>query len=119
MEESILVCRQDMKGCRGKGGRRREKGRRTVEGALIGDIVNQQDAHGTAIVGGGDGAEAFLACGIPDLQLHALAVELDGPDLEIDTDGGDEGRRERVLTEAQQAAGLAHAGVADQQQLDL
>lgn len=36
-----------------------------VEGIHVGDIVHDADAVGTAVVGGGDGAEAFLAGGIP------------------------------------------------------
>ena len=83
--------------------------KRTVETPLVGDIIHQQDAHGAAIVGGGDGAEALLARGVPYLQLDSLAVELDGADLEVDAEGGDEGGGEGVLAEAQQAAGLAHA----------
>jgi hypothetical protein len=31
-----------------------------------------------------------LASGIPDLQLDALSIKLNGPDLEVDTDSGDE-----------------------------
>lgn len=93
--------------------------KRTLKRPLVRDVVDEQDAHGAAVVGGGDGAEALLAGRIPDLQLDALAVELDGPDLEVDADSGDEGRGEGVLAEAQQAAGLAHARVTDEQQLDL
>lgn len=77
---------------------------RTVEGSLVGDVVYQQDAHGAAVVGGGDGAEALLAGRVPDLELDALSIELNGPDLEVNANGGDEGRREGVLAEAQQAA---------------
>lgn len=88
---------------------------RTIEGPLVGDIVDQQDAHGAPVVGGGDGAETLLARRVPDLQLDPLAIELDRPDLEVDADGGDEGRREGVLAEAQQAAGLAHARIANEQ----
>jgi hypothetical protein len=76
----------------------------TVEAPLIGDIVDEQDAHGAAVVGSGDGAETLLAGGVPDLQLDALAVELDGPYLEVDADGGDEGGGERVFTEAEETA---------------
>jgi hypothetical protein len=53
------------------------------------------------------------------LQLHALAVELNGADLEVDADCGDEGGSEGVLAEAQQTAGLADAGVSNEKQLDL
>ena len=93
--------------------------RRTVEAPFICNVVDQQNAHSASVVGRGDGPEALLAGGVPDLQLDALAVELDGPDLEVDADGGDEGGGERVLTEAQQTAGLSYARVADEQQLDL
>lgn len=83
--------------------------RRTVKRPLVGDVVDEEDAHGAAVVGGGDGAEALLTGCVPDLELDALAVQLDGTDLEVDADGRDEGRRERVFAEAQQAAGLAYA----------
>jgi hypothetical protein len=45
-----------------------------------------------------------LASGIPDLQLHALAIELNGTNLEVNADGGDEGRGKGVLAEAQETA---------------
>jgi hypothetical protein len=60
-----------------------------------------------------------LSGGIPDLQLNTLAVQLNRPDLEVDTDGGDKGWRERVFAKAQQAARLADARVADKKELDL
>lgn len=88
-------------------------GKRTVKRPLVRDVVHQQDAHGTPVVRRCDGAKAFLAGRVPDLQLDALAVQLDGPDLEVDADRGDEGRSERVLAEAQQTARLAHARVTD------
>lgn len=54
-------------------------------------------------VTGRDGLESLLTGGVPDLQLHALAVNVHVLDLEINADGCDEGRREGV------------AGVADEQ----
>lgn len=87
--------------------------RLTLERSLVGDVVNEENAHGAAIVGCRDGSESFLASSVPYLQLHTLAIELNGPDLEVDTDGCDEGGRERVLTKPQQAARFAHARVAD------
>lgn len=79
-------------------------GIRTVETSLVRDIVHEQNPHGAPVIRRGDCAEALLARSIPDLQLDALAVELNSPDLEIDADGGDERRGERVLAEAQQTA---------------
>ena len=76
----------------------------TVEGSLVGDVVDEEDAHRAAIIGCRDGAETLLASRIPDLQLHTLAVQLDGADLEVDADGGDERGREGVFTESQQTA---------------
>ena len=54
-----------------------------------------------------------MSSGIPYLQLHALAVKLDRADLEVDSDGGNEGGSEGVFAEAQQTARFADAGVAD------
>jgi hypothetical protein len=103
-------------------GRRRGKwiwAQRTVEASLVCHIVDEQDAHGAAVVGGSNGAETLLAGRVPYLQLDTLAVKLDGADLEVDADGGDEGRGEGVFAEAQQTARLADARVADEKQLDL
>ena len=86
-----------------------DPGSRTVETPLIGHIIDEKNAHSTAVVCRGDGSKTFLACGIPYLQLHALAIELDRPDLEVDADGGDERRSEGVFTEAQKTARLADA----------
>ena len=80
---------------------------------MICDVVNKQDTHGASVVGSCDGAEALLSGGIPYLQLHALAVKLDRADLEVDSDGGNEGGSEGVFAEAQQTARFADAGVAD------
>lgn len=46
----------------------------TVEGSLIGDVVDEEDAHRAAIVCRGYGSEPFLAGGIPYLQFYSLAV---------------------------------------------
>jgi len=47
-----------------------------------------------------------------------LPVEFDGSDFEVDPDGGDVALRVRVVGEAQQQAGFAHAAVADEKQLE-
>ena len=87
-------------------------GKHTVETSLIRNIINQQYAHRAPVVRRRDGPESFLPRGVPYLELDALAVELDGADLEVDADGRDEGGCEGVFAEAQEAAGFAHAGVA-------
>lgn len=93
--------------------------RRTIKTPLIRNVIHQQNAHGATVVGGSDGAEALLPRRVPDLQLDALAVQLDGSYLEVDADGCDEGRGEGVFAEAQQTARLAHARVADEEEFDL
>ena len=55
-----------------------------VERFLVGDIVDKHDAHGAAVVSGGDCAESLLAGSVPNLQLDLFAIHLDGPDLKVD-----------------------------------
>lgn len=73
----------------------------TIETAFICNIVHQQDTHGASVICSRDCPEAFLARSIPYLQLHSLSVQLDRSNLEVDTDGGNERRREGVFREAQ------------------
>lgn len=56
---------------------------------------------------------------VPDLQLDPLSVQLNRPDLEINANGCNETRRERVLAESQETAGLADTRVAYQEELYL
>jgi len=91
----------------------------TVKTPLIGNIVDQQNPHCSPVIRRRDRAEPLLPRRIPYLQLDALAVELDGADLEVDANRRDEGRCERVFAKAQQAARFAYARVADEEELDL
>jgi hypothetical protein len=77
---------------------------RTIETPLIRNVVHQQNAHSTPVIRRCDRAEPLLSCRVPNLQLHALAIELDCADLKVDADGGDEGGCEGVFTEAQKTA---------------
>lgn len=72
----------------------------TVEALFIGHIVDQENSHGAAIVGGSDCSETFLSSSVPYLQLDSLAVEVNGPDLKVDADGGDETRGKAVFGKA-------------------
>lgn len=47
------------------------------------------------------------------MQFDALAVEVDGANLEVDADRCDEGGGEAVFAEAEEAARFAHPRVAD------
>ncbi len=91
----------------------------TVKRPFVRHVIDQQDAHGAAVIRRRDGPEPLLPGRVPDLQLDALAIQLDRSDLEVDPDGGDEGRCEGILAESEQAAGFAHARVANEQELDL
>lgn len=72
-----------------------------------------------------------------DLQLHSLAIQLDGSDLlygvlaaavltsgrmrsayEVDTDCGDVGLSVGVVGESEEQAGLSNTGVTDEEQLE-
>lgn len=48
-----------------RGSRKEGEGGRTVEGTLVGDIVDEKDAHRAAVVGGRDRPETFLAGRVP------------------------------------------------------
>lgn len=43
----------------------------------VGDVIDQHDAHGSSVVGGGDGVEPFLPCCVPAqsrcFYLHAFS----------------------------------------------
>ena len=55
-----------------------------VEALLVGDVVDQHDPHGPAIVGRGDRPEPLLSRRVPDLEFDLFAIELDCADLEVD-----------------------------------
>ena len=84
---------------------------------MVCDVVDDNDAVGAAVVGRGDGAEALLACRVPDLELDRLALEFDGADLEVYADGRDVRLGVGVVCEAEEEARLADARVADQEEL--
>lgn len=52
-----------------------------------------------------------------DLELDGLALELDCPDLEVDSDCGDVGLGVGVVCEPEEQARLAHARVTNEQEL--
>lgn len=89
-----------------------------LEGLLVGDRVDQDDAGCSLVVGLSDGLKPLLAGGVPDLHLYLDAVDIDGLDLEIYPDGGDVGHLVLLVHVAQQDVGLAHRSVTDYHQLD-
>ena len=57
-----------------------------AEGSLLGNVLDYNDATGTAVVGRVGGAEA-LPSSIPNMELDGLASHLNGSDFEVNTDG--------------------------------
>lgn len=62
----------------------------TVKRSFVGNIIDQQNAHSTSVVCRCDRSESLLPRSIPYLQFDSLTVQLDGTDLEVDANGGDE-----------------------------
>jgi hypothetical protein len=53
---------------------------------VLADVINEQRSHRAAVVCGGDCAVSLLPCGIPDLRLDRLGVDLDRSSGELDAD---------------------------------
>jgi len=71
-----------------------------VEGIGVGHIVDDDDAVRTAIVGAGDCAETFLSGCVPDLEFDRFTPDVDGSNLEIDSNRRDECFGEGVVNES-------------------
>ena len=71
-----------------------------VEGLFVGDVIDEHDSHGPAVVGSGDGAEPLLASGVPNLQLDLFPVHFDRANLKVDPDRRNERRVEGVFGES-------------------
>lgn len=84
---------------------------------VFADIVHQQSADSSPIVGGGDGAVPLLAGSIPDLCLDGFGVHLDGPCGELYADGGLGVEVELIASKTAQQVGLADARISDQDDL--
>mmetsp|Transcript_2883 Transcript_2883/g.8308 ORF Transcript_2883/g.8308 Transcript_2883/m.8308 type:complete len:245 (-) Transcript_2883:2377-3111(-) len=95
-----------------------QPGLHVLERLRVGHVVDDDDAVRAAVVAARDCAEALLACRVPDLQLDCLSIQLDRPDLKVNADGGDVRLSVRVVGEAEEQAGLTHATVANQHQLE-
>ena len=61
------------------------------------NVIGHDDAMGALVVGRGNGFKAFLAGSVPDLELDGLAVDINSPDLEVNTDSGHEVLSEEVV----------------------
>lgn len=64
---------------------------------MIGYVEDYQQGMSASIVGTGDGAKAFVASSVPDLQLHLVAVQWEGFEAEVHADSGEEDLAEFVV----------------------
>ena len=56
---------------------------------------------------------ALLACSVPNLELDIFPIELNVLDLKIDSDSGNEGGGEVLISEFQKDARFAHSRVSN------
>lgn len=82
-------------------------------GLVLADIVTKESADGATVVGRGNGAVTLLACGIPDLGLDSLRIDLDGTGGKLYTDGRFGIEVEFVASESAQKVGLSDSRVSD------
>ena len=52
-----------------------------AEALSVGDVVGDDDTVSALVVAAGDGLEALLAGGVPDLELDGLSVDINGSDF--------------------------------------
>jgi len=79
------------------------------EGVAVSNIVNHDDTMGTTVVRGRNGPEPFLSRSIPNLKFDGLSLQLNSPNLEINTDGGDVALRISVVSKPEEQARLSDA----------
>ena len=82
------------------------------------DVVGEEDAVRAAVENAGDGLEAFLAGGVPDLDLDYLPVDSEVVAAELDANGDLVLRLELVVHDPLQEARLAHSRVPNDNQLE-
>lgn len=51
----------------------------SVERFLVGDVIHEQEAHGSSVVGSGDGAISLLTCSV--LQTANTQTQLKTPSM--------------------------------------
>lgn len=101
VDEIALVADQELlDGAAGEGVDLLEPLLDVVERLLVGDVVDHDDAVRSSVVAASDGAEALLSGRVPDLKLDLDAADGHSADLEVDSDGGDEGVSEDVVRES-------------------
>lgn len=80
---------------------------------LVCDIEDEEDGLASSVVGAGDGPEALLAGGVPDLELNILVVDDGSFKPEIDPNCGKVVLLELVFREPDQDRRFPHSRVPD------
>ncbi len=68
-----------------------------VETLSVRDVVGEDDSVRPFIVSGSDGFEPLLSGGVPNVQFNWLVIDVQVFDLEIHSDGREEGVVENVV----------------------
>jgi hypothetical protein len=89
-----------------------------LEAFVVRHVVHHHDALRAPVVAARDGAEALLPRCVPHLQLHKLAIDTDRAVEVVDADSAQVDLLVLILRQAQQQARLAHARVADHENLE-
>jgi len=79
-----------------------------VEGFLVGDVVDHDDAVSPAVVAGGDGAEPLLPRRVPNLKLDSFPIEFNCPDFKVYSNGTDVALCVGVISKSEQQAGFSY-----------
>ena len=87
-------------------------------GLLVGDVVSDNDSVGTLVVAGGNCLKAFLASGVPNLELDLFAIDFDGLDFEIDTNSGHKVVSEHVISKSNKKRRLAYTRRSDEEHFE-
>lgn len=90
-----------------------------IEAVPASDIVHQNAADGASVVGPGNWSKRFLACCVPNLQLHVHpTVDLDDPACELNSNGQVMSLFELALAESEQKTRLSHRTIAHYDELE-
>lgn len=73
-----------------------------LEGLHVSDVVHDDDSVSTLIVRRSDGFESFLTSSVPDLELHSLALDIEGSNFEVDSNRGQEAIIEDIVGETEE-----------------
>ena len=87
-----------------------------VKGFPIGDAVDEDHSGCTFVVGFCDGFEPLLAGGVPYLHFDFDAVDIDGFDFEVDSDGGNVGHFILLVDVPEKYVSFAHRGITNDNQ---